>query len=216
MRLVLAIFLSLTWASASFGYGYTREADPLLKSFQAAIRAARQGDFPAAEAEAKKVSWQLDELRDPKDLGVDFRAAFAKAHAKPTEKGVVEAWVNLVYLAFLQKLHWNTREKLADYHKARPRLEAAIAYYELAFAGNLRLDDEARRKKDPKAPSRHADVVAQLKAAKTALGSPGLFGAGKRAPDLEAFQAASLRIAGHLNAVFPSFVRPKRKRPSGG
>lgn len=198
------------------GYGYAKEDDPLVKAFQAGVRALRAKDWPSARTQVAAVRWQLDELRDPADLGVDYSAAFAAAHAAEEVDAAIEAWVNLVYLGLLQKLHWNLEEKLANYHRARARLDAAQTYYELALAGNLRRDDAARRAQDPQAPSRHEDVIANFKAARTALGSPGLLGAGKRAPDLEAFRAAALRIAGHLRAVFPRFARPKAARKSAG
>ncbi|MGE0710625.1 MAG: hypothetical protein AB7N76_27530 [Planctomycetota bacterium] len=212
MRALLPAFLVLLVAGPALGYGYTREEDPLLKAFQAAVRAAREGDFGAVRAQAAKVGWQLDELKTKEDLGVDYRPVLDQALADPTtEARVVTAWANLMYLALLQKLHWNGAEKLADYHKARARLDAAWAYYELALAGNVRQDDAARRKKDPKAPSRHEDLVKTFEVARKALGTPGLLGAGKRPPDPAAFRKASLRIAGHLNAVFMGFVKPGAK-----
>lgn len=204
---------ALGWPASAWAYGYTREADPLLKAFQAAIKAARAEQSAAVREQVGRVRWQLDELRTKEDLGVDFRRPFAEAHADPFRaEQVIAAWVNLVYLALLQKLHWNLAEGLATYHKAKARLDAAWSYYELALAGNVRRDDAARRKRDPKAPSRHEDVVEQFTLARKALGSPGLFGAGKRDPDPAVFRAASLRIAGHLKAVFPSFVRPGKRK----
>jgi hypothetical protein len=211
MRVTLALLLTLCLTAPALGYGYTRAEDPLIKAYQAAIRAARADEYAKAKALIGKVGWQLDELREAKDLKVDFRRAFAASHEKPTRVKVVGAWVNLMYLGLLQKLHWNRREKLSNFHRARARLDAAWAYYELALAGNVKRQDAARRKRDPKAPSRHADLVTTFAKAKKALGSPGLFGAGKRAPDPKAFSRAALRIAGHLAAVFPGFVRPGQK-----
>ncbi|MBL4849752.1 MAG: hypothetical protein JKY65_29845 [Planctomycetes bacterium] len=214
----IAICLTLLAGSRAEAYGYAKDEDPLLKAFQAAIRAARSQAWPKARAQTAKVRWQLDELRQKEDLNLDFRQRFSAAHSKPTAASVTQAWVNLVYLGLLQKLHWNLKEKLTKYHPSRARLEAARAYYEVALAGNVRRNDALRRKKDPKAPSRHADVVKQFAAAKKALGSPGLLGTGKRAPDPLAFKRASLRIAGHLRAVFPAFARPgdPKKKSSPG
>ena len=221
--LLTGLSLAVLAASQVSAYGYAKDEDPLLKAFQEAIRAARASDWLKSRALTVKVRWQLDELREKEDLRVDFRLGFSAAHAEPTPAGVTRVWVNLVYLGLLQKLHWNLKEGLAKYHPARARLDAALAYYEIALAGNVRRNDSLRRAQDPKAPSRHADLVKQFASAKKALGSPGLLGAGKRAPDLAAFSQASLRIAGHLRAVFPGFVRPgekkrkeSEKKPSSG
>jgi len=203
----LALLIALGAASPALGYGYTREEDPLLRAFEAAVRAARAGDFAAATAQVEAVRWQTDELKD--DVRVDFGPPLRKAHAEgATAAGIVQAWANLVYLALLQKFHWNLQERLGEYHKARPRLEAVQAYYEAALAGNVRRHDEERRKVDPKAPSRHDDILARFAAARQALGSPGLFGSGARAPDPAAFRTAVVGIAGHLRAVFPGFAHP--------
>lgn len=192
------------------GYGYTREADPLLKAFEAAVRAARQKDVAGARARLADVRWQTDELAQ--DVRVDFAPALARAHADgATEAGIVQAWANLVYLALLQKFHWNLKEGLADPVKARARLESARIYYEVALAGNVRRLDEERRRKDPAAPSRHDDIVRRFAAARDALGSPGLFGAGAKAAEPAAFRTAVVGIAGHLRAAFPGFVHPEAK-----
>lgn len=205
----MAPFLLLLAPANAWAYGYTREEDPLLKAFQVAVRSAREGDLPAAKAQVERVKWQTDELKSPADLKLDFAPRLAAAHdAGATEARVVEAWANLVYLALLQKFHWNLQEELKDYHKAKARLDSAQAYYELALAGNVKEDDRRRREQDPKAPSRHEDVVRQLEKARQALGTPGLFGVGAKPPDPAAFREATVRIAGHLNAVFPSFARP--------
>lgn len=205
------LLLGLVLASAAGparGYGYTREEDPLLKSFEVAIRAARQRDVATAAAQIPTVRWQTDELKN--DVRVDFEVTLRRAHgADATEAGMVQAWANLVYLALLQKFYWNLQEQVGDYHKARARLEAAQTYYELALAGNVRRNDEERRARDPKAPSRHDDIMRRFAAAREALGSPGLFGSGSRRADPAAFRAAVVGIAGHLRAVFPGFVHPE-------
>lgn len=208
----VAPFLLLAPASA-WGYGYTREEDPLLKAVQVAVRSAREGDVAGARAQVKRVEWQTDELKAPEDLKVDFAPRLAAAHEgdPASEARVVEAWANLVYLALLQKLHWNLKEELKEYHRAKARLDSAQAYYELVLAGNVKEDDRRRREQDPQAPSRHEDVMRQLEKARQALGTPGLFGVGARPPDPAAFREATVRLVGHLNAVFPSFVRPGPK-----
>lgn len=209
---VWVVVLLCSCPSLAWGYGYGRDEDPLLKAFQTAVTAAQSDDVAGARAALADVRWQLEELKQAEDLGVDLRPRLSAAHAEgATSAQLLESWANLLYLALLQKFHWNLREDLADYHKARARLESALAYYESALAGNVRKDDLRRRQADPKAPSRHEDVIAQFTAARQALGSPGLFGAGERDPDPAAFRAAVRRIAGHLKAVFPGFVHPGSK-----
>lgn len=202
-----AAVLLLLLAGSALGYGYTREEDPLLIAFEAAVRAVRQGEVGTATEQIQAVRWQTDELKD--DVRVDFEPHLRKAHAEgATEAGMVQAWANLVYLALLQKFYWNLQEQVGDYHKARARLEAAQTYYEVALAGNVKRHDEERRRVDPKAPSRHEDIVRRFAAARDALGSPGLFGSGARPADPAAFRAAVVGIAGHLRAAFPGFVHP--------
>ncbi|MEZ6187158.1 MAG: hypothetical protein R3F62_19375 [Planctomycetota bacterium] len=198
--------------AVALGYGYGSEDDPLLLTFRKAATAAQGGDLGPARALLPEVQWQVEELRAKDDLGLDVEPMLRQAHGpNATPAGALQAWANLLYLGMLQKFHWNLQEKLADYHKARARLESAAAYYEAALAGNVRQDDARRKAADPAAPSRHADITAQFTAARTALGSPGLFGAGQRPPDVPAFEAAVRRIVGHLNAVFPTFVRPRAR-----
>lgn len=209
VRTALTLVLVLaTGSGRALGYGYTREEDPLLKAFEVAVRAARQNDAGTAAAQIDAVRWQTNELKA--DVRVDFEARLRQAHrGDPTEASMVQAWANLVYLALLQKFYWNLQEQIGDYHKARARLEAAQAYYELALAGNVRRQDDERRARDPKAPSRHDDIMRRFAAARDALGSPGLFGSGARRADPAAFRAAVVGIAGHLRAAFPGFVHPE-------
>ena len=208
VALTTIALLGLLPASA-LGYGYSRDEDPLLIALRGAVEAARADDVSGALEQVDAVQWQLDELRD--DVGIDFEDALRAAHAPgASSTQVIHAWSNLVYLALPQKFHWNLDEELADYHSASARLEAAETYYDMVFAGNVRRHDRARRARNPDARSRHDDIVAQFARARDALGSPGLLGQGARAPDLDAFRAAVVRIAGHLNTVFSDFVRPGR------
>ncbi len=209
-----ALLTALLLAGPATPYGYSRADDPLLHAFDAAVRAARRRDLAQARARLAEVRWQIDELKQ--DLRVDLDPALARAHADgASPDAAVEAWANLVYLALLQKFHWNLAERLADYGRGRARLESAVAYYELALAGNVRRQDAARREADPRAPSRHEDIVRRFEVARSALGSPGLFGTGARPPDVERFREAVVAIAGHLRAAFPGFVHPGPASPGG-
>lgn len=213
--LALSLLCLPLLAGTASAYGYDRDKDPLLLAFQAAVRATRKGDLAEASRQVRAVRWQTQELKTQADLQVDYAPTLRAAHAAGTPPArTIQRWSNLLYLALLQKFHWNLSEKLGTYHKARARLESALAYYEVALAGNVKRLDRARRKANPKARSRHSDIMAQFAAAKTALGSPGLFGAGARPADLAAFRKAVVRIAGHLKVVFPTFVRPGTPKTS--
>ena len=67
-------FLVLLWScpAAAWGYGYGREDDPVLKAFASAVSAVQGQDLPGARKALESVRWQVDELKQAQDLGVDL------------------------------------------------------------------------------------------------------------------------------------------------
>ncbi len=197
-----AAWLLLFLLSPALGYGYTAAEDPLLAAFRAALKAARAEDWSAAGQALADARWQVDELVD--DLGVDLGPALDQTLADEDPRAFASAFANLVYLATLQKFHWNLSEQLADFDAARARLLSARAYYEQVLAGNVKRRDQADES------ALHEELIALFEDARQSLGSPGLFGVGAAEPDPAAFAAASEAIGAKLRRCFPSFVHPER------
>ncbi len=195
------LLLGLALATAAWGYGYQREEDPLLKAFKDALVHARKGDWDEVARDVEGLRWQVDELKG--DVRVDFSGPLAEAVESRDPQRLAGALANLVYLALLQKFHWNDQEAIADYQKAKARLYSAEVYYVDVLDGNV-------NRIDRRDGTRRSERIKELlRVARKTLGSPGLFGAGSKPADPDAFRAATGEIRRLLGEAFPAFVKPE-------
>lgn len=202
------MILALTSSERAWAYGYTRDDDPLLKSFKRAVIAARQSDWPAVDTQIKAVKWQLDEL--DKELGLDLTPALDKARGSKNSRDVIISWANLVYMALRQKFFWNLKEQLADFNKAKSRLSAARYYYEVVLAGNVRRYDKKRGTAYAK------ELEGLYSTARSQLGRPSVMGTASVSADPDGFQKTSDRILAILDRIFPYFSKPRAKKSKPG
>ena len=183
-------------------YGYKQAEDPLIKGVKKAIQVAREKDFDQLTSAFESLQWQVDELKE--DIAIDMSEPLGEALKSKDIRRVTYSLTELVFHAILQKFHWNENESLKKFVPARSRIEAAEFYYDEILSHAVRRADKSLK------AQRHRTIKAEFKALKKSLGSTGLFGVGKRAPDLAAHQKSSKRIEKLLREVYTDF----RKRPS--
>lgn len=186
-----------------FAYGYSRSADPLIKSFKSAVRATRKDDWSTVQSEFKAVKWQLEELKG--DVKVDFSEILKGSIDKKDKRLTIIRWVNLIYLALKQKFHWNNEEKLQDFQKAKARLAAAKFYYEVALAGNVRRYDKSKK------TTLHSTILKLFDQLRGQLGRPAVLGTKSIAADPIAFKKDTAILLSKLKQVFPYFEQNNKK-----
>ncbi len=186
------------------GYGYKKEEDPLVLGVKQAISAARKNQHDQVAATVKTLEWQVRELRD--DVRVDMKPVIDAALATKDVRRIGYALTELVFHATRQKFHWNQAEKLADHARARARLQAARFYYDEILSHAVRRADAMLKKK------RHEAILVHFEQLRSATGSPGLFGAGKRPPDLPKYSKASADVESLLREVYPEFRKSQEKK----
>ncbi|MDF1662141.1 MAG: hypothetical protein P1V97_10235, partial [Planctomycetota bacterium] len=200
----MLLFLSLLLAPhPCMAYGYSRSADPLIKSFKSAVRATRKDDWSTVQGEFKAVKWQLDELKG--DLKVDFGTLLKDSIDKKNKRLIIVRWANLIYLALKQKFYWNNQEQLNNFQKAKARLAAAKFYYEVALAGNVRRYDKSKK------TSLHSEIVKLFDQLRGQLGRPAVLGTKSIAADPSAFKKDSTLVVSKLKRVFPYFEQKSKK-----
>ena len=199
--MVAVMTVSLPAQAQSYGYG--REKDPLILGVKKAIREARADESAALEKAVSNLSWQVDEIKV--ELGVDLKAEIDQAIAGKDSKKIAYALTHLVFQALRQKFHWNTKEKLAQYMKARSRLDAAQFYYESILSHAVRRADKSG------SLQRHREILQWFRKSRETLGSPGLFGVGKKNPELKLFVACTEKIETLILEVFTDFIGAQDK-----
>ena len=182
-------------------YGYAKAEDPLVLGVKSAIGHARAERWEALDEAIASLDWQIKELRE--DIGVDLEPVIRKAVESRKFDKIAYAITQLVYQAFVQKLHWNEKEKLERYVPARARLDAAQFYYEEILSHAVRRADQSQKEQ------RHREVLRRMRKLRSTLGSPGLFGVGKREPDLAKFRTLAGETVTLLRAVYPDFLKGK-------
>jgi hypothetical protein len=199
-----ALFLLLLLPGLCLAYGYSREEDPLIKSFKNVVKAARKADWSAVSKENKAVNWQLDELKG--DLKIDFAPILKSSLDKKDKRLIIIRWANLIYLALKQKFYWNKKETLKDFQKAKGRLASARFYYDVALAGNVKRFDQKRK------TTLHKDILTLFNQLRTQLGRPAVLGTSSVAADAEGFQKSSKALVSKLDRVFPYFQRKTKTK----
>jgi hypothetical protein len=107
-----------------------------------------------------------------------------------------------MYLAVVQKFHWNLAEGCRKYVPARSRVEAALFYYEEILSIGVRDFD---RKNETRS---HETIQSEFKTLRHAVGTAGLFGIGARKPDLKRFETSSELVLELLRQAFPYLEDP--------
>lgn len=197
--LVVSVIIPL--AFFLLGYGYTREEDPLLKGVKLAILHARKNQWDKVKEDIEKLSWQVEELRG--DIKVDIAPLLQETIGRQDLDEFAKGLLNLVYLALVQKFFWNQKESLSRYVPAKARLYSAETYYQEILAPTVRQYDFRMEK------NFHRQITDFFKHLPNALGSPGLFGLGAKAPDLRTFNQLTREIEERLKGIFPYFLMPK-------
>jgi len=206
-RLISICFIAILAASSFAGralpgsYGYALDKDPLLLGMKKLFSALKKKDLSRVKKVLDGLDWQVKELASPKDVHVAIGPRLQKALKSGKQQLVLREVLDLVHLALAQKLHWNLVEKLKKYGPARARLRSARQYYLSIFSGNIKkLDLKARTQ-------RHKEFLKLFASLKRDLGSPGLFGSGRRPPDVKDFKLKAGKILKLLEGVFPQLTR---------
>ncbi|MCA8960855.1 MAG: hypothetical protein KDC38_10095, partial [Planctomycetes bacterium] len=189
--------------AAAQSYGYEKDQDPLVLGVKKAISAARKEDWSEVRATIATLEWQVEELRH--DVRVEMKPVLDRAIETEDAQHIGYALTQLVFQSLRQKLHWNNAEKLEHHARARMRLQAARFYYEEILSHTVRRADRARKEK------RHEEILATFDELRRALGSPGLFGAGKADPKPEVFSHLSEKLEKSLREVYPDFLGAKKE-----
>ncbi len=201
---ILAILLLLASSDRSAmaqGYGYAKSADPLLGGVKSAIAAAREGNAEKVTSAMTTLEPLMDEVQT--GLGIDVRPAIETAKAKGDARDLAFELAELVFHQLRLKLEANVSEELKVPLKARRRLEAAQAYYEQILSFAVRRADSKNLRRD------HEELKNAFRELRESLGSEGLFGVGKKDPDLAKCRLVSAGLIERLGGVFPQFPKPR-------
>ena len=197
----LVSFMIIYLAFFLLGYGYTREEDPLLKGVKLAILHAKQKQWDKVGKDIKSLSWQIEELRG--DIKVEIGPLLQEVVATQDLAQLGKGLLNLVYLALIQKFYWNQQERLTRYIPDKARLYSAELYYQEILAPTVRQYDAQTGR------NFHREITDYFKYLPRTLGSPGLFGIGAKAPDLQTFSQQAREIEVRLKEIFPYFLAPR-------
>ncbi len=189
-------------ATALCAYGYGQEQDPFLGAWKLVASEANQGHWDQAGAAAPGLDAGLAEIES--NFGWSLRAGIRSALASRDARALARELTVAGCGAVLRKLDASEREGLADYYRAKYRIESARTIYSELLAPALRRQDATRR------GNSHEVVFDGLARAQAALGRPGFLGRGQVPPDLAAYTAASREIETALRAAFPFVPEVKR------
>jgi hypothetical protein len=178
---VLALMLvvaSLGLAGAAHAYSYAAAgAEPLIDHRAALLGAVAKGDWKAAEAAYQGMAADVDYLEKNEDGGIAkaFSAALAAKNAGAVRQALMRAYADEI-----ERRLRGAHDNLKDYQTAKILVVKAQRFY-TAMAGDLK-------------PAVRKIVGDELTAALDAIGNPGVFGFGKKAPDPAAFAKAHAAI----------------------
>lgn len=195
--LTIAGFAAVVDSGAAQSYGYAREDDPLVTGVKKVIGLARDADWDRATSALEPVEKVAAELRAGLDVDPlpEVRAALAARDAPR----VAYALTHVVFQALRLKLRSNLNESLAKHVTARARLDSAQFYYESILSPTVRRADQAQ------STDHHRRILEVLRGLRETLGSPGLFGVGEKAPNVELFRELTTTLETELLAVYPNF-----------
>tara|TARA_B100000315_G_scaffold223372_1_gene228114 strand:- start:6932 stop:7531 length:600 start_codon:yes stop_codon:yes gene_type:complete len=189
-----AALLFISWTGTASAYSYAEAEDPMVKLFKSAIAAATEGNWNEVSGLAKKgIALQQNHIFPADHIAPRIENTVAGKDVSKT----AEHFANLVYLSILEKLHQNRKENFSNYKNSKARLQLAYKSYLDVLDGNIKKQDAVRS----------STIIAQFKTALTGIGNPGLFGIGKKSPDMAKYDQAVKSIEGLIVKTFPGFSR---------
>ncbi|WP_445679922.1 hypothetical protein [Radicibacter daui] len=174
-----AIALALAAATAALpqpaaAYSYAAAGkEPMLDGREAILSAVQKGDWDSVGQSVTGLQGEIAYLDENEAKGI--KAEFDKA---VTDKSAdqMSAALNRAFVAEIERRLNGAKDNLKDYQTAKVLVVKAKLFFD-AFSGDL---DPAKRK----------TADAGLNQALEAIGNPGIFGAGSKPANPEAFQAA--------------------------
>ena len=195
--LMFHLWLLCVCQNGVYGYGYTQEEDPLVKSFKAVISCARDADWPKVTAEINAIADRIEDIH--KIFKVNLKPRIDQSIRSQQFQSLANQMANLAFLGLCEKFYYNNREGLEIFVRSKVRLRLAEEYYTLLLSGNVRGYD-ARHK-----THLHEDIYSRFVTARETLGSAGFLGAGAVKPNLHGFKVLTKEIETLLLKVFPYF-----------
>lgn len=189
----LAAFVLFSGTGTAFAYSYAEAEDPMAKLFKSAVATAGKGNWNEVSALAQRgIALQHNHIFPADHMGPRIETAIAGKDLSKT----AEYFANLVYLSIREKLHQNRKENFTNNKNAKVRLQLAYKSYQDVLDGNVKKLDQARS----------SMILEQFNVALKAIGNPGLFGVGRKAPDPDKYDGAVKVIEELITKSFPSFA----------
>ena len=176
MKIVATLLLLLGLALPSAGHAYSYAAagkEPLIDGREAILGAVNVGDWAKAAQAADGVKAEIAYLTQHHDAGLAKALDEAIAGKDAT---ATAAALRRAFAAEIERRLDGAGQNLADYQVARVLLVKGKRFFD-AIAGELPAE-------------RRTAAEAGLGQALAAIGNPGVFGAGRRPADPDAFAAA--------------------------
>jgi len=176
LALLATVLLVAAWSLAGPAHAYSYAAagaEPLIDHREALLGAIAKGDWAAAETAYQPMKADIDYLDKNEDAGI--ARVFADAMAAKNAQGVRQALMR-AYADEIERRLRGARDNIKDYQTAKVLVVKAQRFY-TAMAGDLE-------------PATRKTVDDTLKKALDAIGNPGVFGFGQKAPDPAAFAKA--------------------------
>lgn len=191
---LIFLFVSLLSAETVYAYNYAEAEDPMALIFKSAVAAAAENNWVEVSRQAKKgIALQKGHLFEADYL----LPRIEKSIQEKDVSGTAELFAHLVYLSICEKLHINKKERLSSYKDARARMHLAYKSYLDILDGNVK-----------KHNAEHSNaILEQFQAALNSIGNPGLFGIGKKPPNLGKYDQATKTIEDIIFKTFPSFKK---------
>lgn len=191
---ILLVFCLQTTASA-YGYG---AKDPLILGFKKLKTHLSKQDWKSIEKEIKTLEAQIKNIK--KFFGEDLQKDFDEAVSSKDRKMLANTWVKLTAQTCRLHLWWNLQEGLKDEKAVMKRCKSRVD------SVNRLLKDILGAPIKANSPERHKKIALVVANLRECLGSPGIFGAAKVAPDAVKFLEKSLEFD---DLLFKSFSHLK-------
>ncbi len=190
--LVAAVFVLASLPVSAFAYGYAEAEDPTVILFKSALAGAKNDRWDEVAKLADKGGKAFkDHLFEAEKLIPRFEEAIKTKNLNM----VAEAFANLVYISIRNKIHSNLQENFKNFKNSKSRLSMARKSYLDVLDGNVKKQDAKRSE----------SILKEFDNALAALGSPGLFGVGKKEANAKEYKDAINAIETSIEKTFKSF-----------